>query len=82
MGAWNDHDTVTAPSLSASAESDMDLSMAVPTVDPKGTGLSDFLTAGCIRRLASRNGLAAAVMPLRDRSTGPAVRWPGDGLIQ
>jgi hypothetical protein len=56
--------------------------MAVPTVDPKGTGLSDFLTAGCIRRLASRNGLAAAVMPLRDRSAGPAVRWPGDGLIQ
>jgi len=44
MGAWNDHDTVTAPSLSASAESDMDLSMSVPTVDPKGTGLSDFLT--------------------------------------
>jgi hypothetical protein len=32
MGAWNDHDTMTAPSLSASAESDMDLSMSVPTV--------------------------------------------------
>ena len=52
MGAWNDHDTVTAPSLSASAESDMDLSMSVPTVDPKGTGPSDFLTASCIRRPA------------------------------
>ena len=26
--------------------------MSVPTVDPKGTGLSDFLTASCIRRLA------------------------------
>jgi hypothetical protein len=52
MGAWNDHDTVTAPSLSASAESDMDLSMPVPTVDPKGAGLSDFLTGSCIRRLA------------------------------
>ena len=30
----------------------MDLSMPVPTVDPKGVGLSDFLTGGCIRRLA------------------------------
>ena len=31
---------------------------------------------------ASRNGFAAAVMPLRDRSADLAVRWPGDGLIQ
>jgi hypothetical protein len=40
---------VTAPSLSASAESDMDLSMPVPTVDPKGAGLSDFLTGSRMR---------------------------------
>ena len=52
MGAWNDHDTVTAPSLSATAESDMDLSISVPTVDPKGTGLSNFLTASGIRPVA------------------------------
>jgi hypothetical protein len=67
MGAWNDHNTVTAPSLSASAESDMDLSMSVPTVDPKGTGLSDFLTAGPVD---ARPGQWWVVLPLWTREEG------------
>src|SRR3984885_11311940 len=73
MGAWNDHDTVTAPSLSASAESDMDLSMPVPTVDPKGTGPSDFLTASTLgRTLAHAAALAAARISAPNRHSRTA----------